>query len=255
VVIACLPAGVYATNSAARVARDMLRTFTGLRFGLMVGIGGGIPNLQKGLDIRLGDVVISQPDGIYGGVVQYDLGNNFGDDRFKRKGFLNPPPTILLAALATLKAEHDLDDSQAPDLLAQMFRKYPTLIKREYGFPGQENDILYCPQCDGLTTSALTYAVLLRRTEMSKTVCTKALNEEILCRLFHEQLRPLLLVAYELGSQARMGGWSGCTLQKRANHVTRHRLLYSKLWPRFLINNTTKTITRRHCSLEASDHD
>jgi nucleoside phosphorylase len=62
VVIACLPAGVYGTVSAARVARDMVRTFTGLRFGLMVGIGGGIPNLQKGLDIRLGDVMISQPD-------------------------------------------------------------------------------------------------------------------------------------------------------------------------------------------------
>jgi nucleoside phosphorylase len=70
VVIACLPAGVYGTVSAARVARDMVRTFTGLRFGLMVGIGGGIPNLQKGLDICLGDVVISQPDKTYGGVVQ-----------------------------------------------------------------------------------------------------------------------------------------------------------------------------------------
>ncbi|KAL9074309.1 MAG: hypothetical protein Q9157_004431 [Trypethelium eluteriae] len=65
VVIACLPAGVYGTNSAARVARDMVRTFTGLRFGLMIGIGGGIPNLQRGLDIRLGDVVISQPDQIH----------------------------------------------------------------------------------------------------------------------------------------------------------------------------------------------
>jgi nucleoside phosphorylase len=69
VVIACLPAAVYGTVSAARVARDMLRTFTGLRFGLMVGIGGGIPNLDKSLDIRLGDIVISQPDKTYGGVV------------------------------------------------------------------------------------------------------------------------------------------------------------------------------------------
>ena len=38
VVIACLPAGVYGTNAAATVARDMLGTFTGLRFGLLVGI-------------------------------------------------------------------------------------------------------------------------------------------------------------------------------------------------------------------------
>ena len=62
VVIACLPAGVYGTVSAARLATDMARTFGGLRFGLMVGIGGGIPNLQKHQDVRLGDVVISQPD-------------------------------------------------------------------------------------------------------------------------------------------------------------------------------------------------
>jgi nucleoside phosphorylase len=154
VVIACLPAGVYGTNSAARVARDMLRTFTGLRFGLMVGIGGGIPNLQKGLDIRLGDVVISQPDKTYGGVVQYDLGKSLGDDQFERKGFLKPPPTLLLAALATLKAEHDLDDSQVPGLLTKMFEQHPNLIKRGYGFPGRENDILYCPQCDGPSSSS-----------------------------------------------------------------------------------------------------
>jgi nucleoside phosphorylase len=63
VVMACLPAGMYGTNSAATVANNMLRTFTGIRFGLMVGIGGGIPNLNKGWDIRLGDVVVSQPDG------------------------------------------------------------------------------------------------------------------------------------------------------------------------------------------------
>jgi hypothetical protein len=74
--MACLPAGMYGTNSAATVANNMLRTFTGIRFGLMVGIGGGIPNLNKGWDIRLGDVVASQPDGTQGGVVQYDLGKN-----------------------------------------------------------------------------------------------------------------------------------------------------------------------------------
>jgi hypothetical protein len=44
VVIACLPAGVYGTVSAVTVANNMLRTFTGIGFGLMVGIGGGIPN-------------------------------------------------------------------------------------------------------------------------------------------------------------------------------------------------------------------
>jgi nucleoside phosphorylase len=59
VVMACLPAGMYGTNSAATVANNMLRTFTGIRFGPMVGIGGGIPNLNKGRDIQLSDVVVS----------------------------------------------------------------------------------------------------------------------------------------------------------------------------------------------------
>jgi nucleoside phosphorylase len=93
VVVACLPAGVYGTNAAARVANDMLRTFSGLRFGLMVGIGGGIPNLPKGLDIRLGDVVISQPGKTFGGVVQYDLRKNLGEGQYERKGLLKTPPT------------------------------------------------------------------------------------------------------------------------------------------------------------------
>jgi nucleoside phosphorylase len=62
VVIACLPAGLYGTVSAGRVARDMLKTFTGLRFRLVMGIGGGT-SLPKGPDIRLGDVVISSLNG------------------------------------------------------------------------------------------------------------------------------------------------------------------------------------------------
>ena len=80
IVVACLPASVYGTNAAARVANDMLRTFTGLRFGLMVGIGGGIPDLSKGQDIRLGDVVISQPERTFGGVVQYAEGYRLQSD-------------------------------------------------------------------------------------------------------------------------------------------------------------------------------
>jgi len=149
VVIACLPAGVYGTVSAARVANDMLRTFTGLRFGLMVGIGGGIPNLPKGLDIRLGDVVISQPDKTYGGVVQYDLIKNLGKGQFERKGALKPPPTMLLSALATLRADRNLDDGEVPGILADMAKTHPRLLKTGYGYPGRENDTLYCSQCDG----------------------------------------------------------------------------------------------------------
>ncbi|KAF4416821.1 hypothetical protein CFRS1_v003696 [Colletotrichum fructicola] len=55
IVIACLPAGIYGTTTAATVAKDLLRTFKSIRFGLLVGIGGGAPSRTN--DIRLGDVV------------------------------------------------------------------------------------------------------------------------------------------------------------------------------------------------------
>ena len=44
VVITCLPAGVTGTVSATRVASQMLSTFKWLRFGLLVGVGGGVPS-------------------------------------------------------------------------------------------------------------------------------------------------------------------------------------------------------------------
>lgn len=42
----------------------MLRSFPQIRFGLMVGIGGGEPSMNA--DIRLGDVVVGVPDGELG---------------------------------------------------------------------------------------------------------------------------------------------------------------------------------------------
>jgi nucleoside phosphorylase len=57
VVIACLPKGRPGTSSAAAVAVQMNMAFPSTRFGLMVGIGGGVPSAEA--DIRLGDVVVS----------------------------------------------------------------------------------------------------------------------------------------------------------------------------------------------------
>lgn len=72
VVIACLPKGRTGTISAATVATWMVSTFPRIKFGLMVGIGGGVPH--KDVDIRLGDVVVSTPLGQHPGVVQWDIG-------------------------------------------------------------------------------------------------------------------------------------------------------------------------------------
>lgn len=102
VVIVCLPAGQMGTSSAASVAAQTKSKFGSIRFGLMVGIGGGVPSVEA--DIRLGDVVVSQPHKSYGGVVQYDFGKTGAGGRLTPTGFLNSPPTVLLNAVAKLRS-------------------------------------------------------------------------------------------------------------------------------------------------------
>lgn len=101
IVIACLPAGLIGTNSAASVAAQVQAEFKSIQFRLLVGIGGGVP---APADIRLGDVVISQPQNGHGGVVQYDFGKTGEGGRLQLTGFLNAPPTDLLDAAAKLRA-------------------------------------------------------------------------------------------------------------------------------------------------------
>ena len=103
VVIACLPEGQMGTHSAAVVATRMKSTFTSIRFGLMVGIGGGVPSEE--IDIRLGDVVVGVPHKFHSGVVQYDFGKATPSG-FERTGALNSPPTILLNAVSEMRAHH-----------------------------------------------------------------------------------------------------------------------------------------------------
>jgi nucleoside phosphorylase/ankyrin repeat protein len=109
VAMVCLPAGRIGKSPAAAVATQMRATFKGIRFGLMVGIGGGVPSAEA--DIRLGDVVVSQPHQTFGGVVQYDAGK-MTPSGFERTGSLNSPPQILLAAVAKVQANELLDRSK-----------------------------------------------------------------------------------------------------------------------------------------------
>ncbi len=115
VVIGCLPGGQYGTNAAAVVANNMIRSFTNLRFALMVGIGGGAPTQDT--DIRLGDVVVSEPRGQLGGVVQVDLGKRLPDGTFERKGQLDKPPPVLVGALPHMKRQYN--DPRKPDRIAE----------------------------------------------------------------------------------------------------------------------------------------
>ena len=155
VAIGYLPHGSQGTGAAATVATDMRRTFPSVRLRMLVGIGGGIPSKKN--DIRLGDVVVGMPDGIHGGVVQYDLGRSTVDG-FKRKGFLCPPPDEWRTAVVQMKSDHEAKPQKIAGLVSQMLGAFPKL--RKYSRPTPDLDILFprnirhvrdeptCDQCD-----------------------------------------------------------------------------------------------------------
>ncbi|KLP02857.1 Uncharacterized protein LW94_3370 [Fusarium fujikuroi] len=161
VVIASLPAGVYGTTSAATTASNLIHSLPHIRIGLLVGIGGGIARPNEDQDIRLGDIVVSQPDGTTGGVIQYDLGKTTVNGGWERKGSLNKPPPVLLHALASLQAEHEIAPSKVPDLLQAMLEANPGMArpKTDFTYQDAENDRLFkskhdhvggrnCDKCD-----------------------------------------------------------------------------------------------------------
>ncbi|KAL6812416.1 hypothetical protein J3E69DRAFT_121560 [Trichoderma sp. SZMC 28015] len=127
IVIACLPKGRYGTNSAATIATKMLSSFPSIKFGLLVGIGGGIPS-----KVRLGDVVVSAPIDQYPGVVQWDLGKAEDGGKFRRTGALNSPPNALLKVLSKLESEHEMQESKIPIFLDEMKQKYPKLYPKYF---------------------------------------------------------------------------------------------------------------------------
>ncbi|KAL1392128.1 pfs domain-containing protein [Phyllosticta capitalensis] len=142
----------------------MIRSIPSIRFGLMVGIGGGIP--APGNDIRLGDVIVSKPEGNVGGVVQYDLGKSTSHG-FLRTGFLNGPPESLLRAVTSLRSDHNLVGTSIPDIIEDTSAKLRA-SEHNYQYPGPERDHLFQTHYDhktGLDCSACDSAMRTGRIE------------------------------------------------------------------------------------------
>lgn len=180
VIIACLPAENTGKVSAAIVATNLLRSFKAVRFGLMVGVGGGAPyynvkdnenvedeDIKDGdseeeeeeeeddddddddddediQDIRLGDVVISLQSKSSEAVVQYDFGKSVQGKEFVRTGILNKPPKIVLSAIAMLQSEHELNGYNFSEKLAKMSTDNPHMATK-FKHPGLAKDQLFKP--------------------------------------------------------------------------------------------------------------
>ncbi|GIC93698.1 Pfs, NACHT and Ankyrin domain protein [Aspergillus udagawae] len=143
IVIACLPAAQYGTNNAANIITNMKRTFSAIRAGLLVGIGGGVPSKA---DVRLGDVVVGTR------VMQYDLGKVVGNGQLRRTAIPRIPHHLLGTAVSALRSKHELNPSRVPSILRLKLEGHP-----EYGRPSSPDRLFHATyehesttgSCDG----------------------------------------------------------------------------------------------------------
>jgi nucleoside phosphorylase len=155
VATACLPSGVYGTTSAAIVLSHMVPTFPCLQFGLMVGIGGGVPS--ESADIRLGDVVVSMATATSGGVIQYDYGKTLCDERFQWTGSPNNPPHFLLTVVSKIRSNYMMGEKPIQGIIRNILQKHQGMREQ---FSSPEKDWLFnskythqssnteCSECD-----------------------------------------------------------------------------------------------------------
>lgn len=160
VVIACLPAEMAGKVSASTVAKDMVRSFKAVRFGLMVGVGGGAPYYgtqdkrededseeedddYDSQDIRLGDIVVSLQTKLNEAVVQYDFGRSVqGKEFIHTGGKLNKPPNIVLNAVSMLQGQHERKGHKIPEELSKIFSKYQKMATK-FQCPDSAKDRLF----------------------------------------------------------------------------------------------------------------
>jgi nucleoside phosphorylase len=147
VAIACLPKSQIGTTSAATVATAMRISFPSIRFGLMVGIGGGVPSKKN--DIRLGDIVISMPTGTTTGVVQYDFGKTEKEGEFRRTGALSKPPVELLKAVSHLETKYRLGQQLSEQISSGFGEWFPNWAA-QYAYQGALCDRLFEADYDHL---------------------------------------------------------------------------------------------------------
>jgi nucleoside phosphorylase len=125
VVIVC-PGGM-GTTAATVVVTRMEAIFTKLRFGLLVGIAGGVPDDK---DIRLGDIVLSKGDDRSGGVVAHDRGKETSKG-FESRHFLSGVPELLRNAFTKLESLLMDQDSNITEYLSQATARNPRFFAFE----------------------------------------------------------------------------------------------------------------------------
>jgi nucleoside phosphorylase len=145
VVVAYPNSRVYGKTSVADVVTQLHASYTSVRFTLMVGIAGGVPDTKE--DIRLGDVVVGKSTAGWPGVVQYDVNGERTEDQFVRGRALDQPTPVLLTAMGKAETAAIFDESKMPLYLSEIVQKDPVT----FTYPGPEQDVLFEPTYDHAT--------------------------------------------------------------------------------------------------------
>ncbi|KAL2861080.1 nucleoside phosphorylase domain-containing protein [Aspergillus lucknowensis] len=113
-VVIATAGGQYGTVIAGEMAPQMVRTFNRIRFGLMVGVGGGISR----------------------------------DSNFGVRSHLDKPPLLLLKATSQLESDHGFNQGHLANYIADVARKSQQFkILKRYAFPGRDKDMLFEAEC------------------------------------------------------------------------------------------------------------
>ncbi|KAK8029005.1 hypothetical protein PG991_006061 [Apiospora marii] len=154
VVIVTCPQGLTGNVNAGRVAGPMLKTFSGLRMVLLVGVGSGIPRAYPSADptedVHVGDVVVGWPGDGGPACVYYDSG----------QCHLDKPDRILLNALAKLASDHEVGQTTFQEHRDRLLQSKQ---REKFTLPGPDKDRLFqasyshhgpkhnhCAQCDSI---------------------------------------------------------------------------------------------------------
>ncbi|KAH8689075.1 nucleoside phosphorylase domain-containing protein [Talaromyces proteolyticus] len=139
-------------DNIAATAADLLRSFEGIKYALLVGIGGGVPS--RAYDVRLGDIVVATPGYLTSGITHHDQGKQLSD-RFKHLNFPVPPPRALQGAVGQMQTRELVGRSKIPNIISSVVGKLPNfnrpdnrsdcLFQADYEHVGERSD---CDECD-----------------------------------------------------------------------------------------------------------
>ncbi|TQV95158.1 phosphorylase superfamily domain-containing protein [Cordyceps javanica] len=157
VVMNC-PIGNIGHYHAYEIVKKMLGTFPNIRAALLVGIGGGVPNLALGNDIRLGDVVVSSK------IFAYETGRRT-DTGVEIVPRLIEPEKNLSAAAFKFLSDLRQDETLLQDKMDQAASKPKNVA--DYRRPGIDHlfvsDYLHSQRCQCRLPQPRDQSIMVRR--------------------------------------------------------------------------------------------